>query len=156
MRAAQFDDPGIDACRRPAGRLGRNSVRQHHPQAVLDLVQYAADLRAENEAVASQRCRRQARRLLSEAGKLLEFPAHLRVRTIAAGGEDDALAGSDGFARPHHEAGHSLVFDRKAFDVLIGEHRHTAGMQHLQEMAYQPQPFAAHVLPLALTDAKSC
>src|ERR1700730_13675923 len=89
-------------------------------------MQYAANLRAEDEAVAGQRCRRQARRLLSDSGKLLELPAHLRVRAVGAGGEDDALAGSDGFARPHHDASHSVVFDREALYVLIGEslHRH--------------------------------
>src|SRR6516165_4873789 len=152
MRAAEFDNPGIDACRPPAGYLRRNGVGQHHPQAFLDLMQYAADLCAEDEAVASQRCRHQVRRLLRKAGKLLEFPAHLRIGTIAAGGEDDAPACSDRFARTHYDAGHSAVFDRKASDALIGEHRHAAGTQHLEEMADQAQPLDAHVLPSALTD----
>src|SRR6516165_10306400 len=151
MRAAEFDNPGIDACRPPAGYLRRNGVGQHHPQAFLDLMQYAADLCAEDEAVASQRCRHQVRRLLRKAGKLLEFPAHLRIGTIAAGGEDDAPACSDRFARTHYDAGHSAVFDRKASDVLIGEHRHAAGTQHLEEMADQAQPLDAHVLPSAIT-----
>jgi len=76
----------------------------------------------------------------------------LRIGTIAAGGEDDAPACSDRFARTHYDAGHSAVFDRKASDVLIGEHRHAAGTQHLEEMADQAQPLDAHVLPSALTD----
>ena len=37
--AAQFDNPGMDACRRPARHPRRNGVGQHHPQAVLDLMQ---------------------------------------------------------------------------------------------------------------------
>ena len=60
MWAAQFDDSGMDAGRRPARDLRRNGVGQHYPQAVLDLVQDATDLRTEDEAVAGQRCRRQA------------------------------------------------------------------------------------------------
>src|SRR5271157_2415410 len=87
-----------------------------------------------------------------DAGKLLEFPAHLRVRTIAAGSEDDPVAGTDGFARTHYDAGHSPVFDSKAFHLRIGEHRHAASMQHFEEMTDQAQPLAAHVLLLALTD----
>src|SRR5215831_943766 len=91
MRTAQLDNSRIDACRLSAGHLRRNGVGQHHPQAVLYLLQYAADLGAEDEAVAGQRCRQQARPLLSEAGKLLELPAHLRIGTVAAGSEDDTL-----------------------------------------------------------------
>src|SRR5208282_1503089 len=108
--------------------------------------------RAEDEAVASQRCRHQARCLLGEARKLLEFPAHLRICAVAAGSEDETLAGSDGFARPHYDASHPPVLDRKAFDVLIGQHRRIAGSQQFEEVADQAQPLAAHVLPLALTD----
>src|SRR5580692_4021803 len=152
MRTAQLDDPGMDADRGPARRLRRNGVGQHHPQAVLDLVQYGTDLRAEDETIAGQRCRRQARRLLSDTGKLLELPVHLRVGAVGAGGENDALAGPDGFARSHHDAGHSLVLDREAFHMLIGQYSNAAIAQHLEEMTDQAQPLAAHVLPLALAD----
>src|SRR5215831_2528094 len=152
MRTAQLDNSRIDACRLSAGHLRRNGVGQHHPQAVLYLMQYAADLGAEDEAVAGQRCRHQARPLLSEAGKLLELPAHLRIGTVAAGSKDDTLAGTDGFARTQHDASYSPVFDSKAFHVLIGQHRHAASTKRLQEMTDQAQPLAAHVLPLALTD----
>src|SRR5215469_16812549 len=50
MRAAQLDDPGMDAGRRAARRLRRYRVRQHDPQTVLDLVHDPADLGPENEA----------------------------------------------------------------------------------------------------------
>jgi hypothetical protein len=54
--AAHFDNPGMDACRRPAWHLRRNGVGQHHAQAVFDLMQYTANLCAEDGAVAGQRC----------------------------------------------------------------------------------------------------
>ena len=99
VRAAQLDDPGMHAQAGLAGLIRRNGVGEHHPQAVLDLVQDAADLGAVDEAVAGERRERQAVGLLVDAGDLLEVAAHLRVRAVAAGADDHALARRDAFAR---------------------------------------------------------
>jgi len=60
MRAAQFDDAGMDARRRAARCLRRGRVGQHDPQAVLDLVYDPTDLGAEDMAVAGQGLRNQS------------------------------------------------------------------------------------------------